>query len=118
MRQPRSVRDALFLSFAQKSACFFYQDRLRTGQQQQNIAQNVKINVVVCKQDSLQCINSRKLHVDVLNCEFAGHSAYKDYISHVVDPNDVITAGRLDYVVTDECALSVASSSHLHRCVH
>lgn len=39
----------------------------------------------------------------VMNCEFAGHSAYKDYISTVTDPvNDPITTGLSDYVVTDE----------------
>ena len=31
------------------------------------------------------------------------HSAYKDYVSHVVDPrSDPITRGLGDYVVTDE----------------
>jgi len=39
----------------------------------------------------------------VMNCEFAGHSAYKDYISTVTDPvNDPITKGLSSYVVTDE----------------
>ena len=38
-----------------------------------------------------------------MNCEFAGHSAYKDYVSTVTDPvNDPITAGLSDYIVTDE----------------
>ena len=38
-----------------------------------------------------------------MNCEFAGHSAYKDYISTVTDSvNDPITRGLSDYVVTDE----------------
>jgi type 1 glutamine amidotransferase len=39
----------------------------------------------------------------VMNCEFAGHSAYKDYVSTVTDPiNDPITNGLSDYIVTDE----------------
>ena len=38
-----------------------------------------------------------------MNCEFAGHSAHKDYVSTVTDPvNDPITAGLSDYIVTDE----------------
>ena len=45
---------------------------------------------------------SYRFHHELLNCEFGGHSPYKDYISHVVDPADEITAGLGDYVVTDE----------------
>ena len=38
-----------------------------------------------------------------MNCEFAGHSAYKDYVSSVIDSiNDPITNGLSDYIVTDE----------------
>ena len=45
---------------------------------------------------------SFRFHHELLNCEFGGHSPYKDYISHVVDPADAITRGLGDYVVTDE----------------
>ncbi len=46
---------------------------------------------------------SHKFHYELLNCEFGGHSPYKDYISHVVDPvSDPITAGLGSYIVSDE----------------
>jgi len=46
---------------------------------------------------------SHRFHHEMLNCEFGGHSPYKDYISTVIDPvNDPITAGLSSYAVTDE----------------
>ena len=39
----------------------------------------------------------------MLNCEFGGHSPYKDYIGHIVDAvDDPITQGMGDYIVSDE----------------
>lgn len=46
--------------------------------------------------------NSRRFHHELLNCEFGGHTPYKDYVSRVVSASDPITRGMGDYVVTDE----------------
>ena len=48
----------------------------------------------------------------MINCEFGGHSPYKDYVGRIIDPvQDPITQGMADYIVSDELCESPSSPS-------